>query len=298
MKTNNLKHKILCKDAEGNNMEIDIRLNDECKNGREDFAITGTIYQKDKPKTDRWHIAGGCIHDDILKVRPDLKIFIDLHLADWQGVPMYAVENGFFHLKNGFNKTKPDENTFVDEFCDYYRISKAQYDVLSKSQNKLQYALSLQNLGILTQWEAQAKAAIKLLESMTGLEFNPIGTKTNYNYPSDNQLQEEADRVKNGYYSAEKIKEREDAKIQTVLDDLVKDRDKGIEKVQLEFDVKKQVLLNGGVEALENCIFYTHSKTLSFNWRGYDMISDLKYNQLLEKLVLPDGIKVENKKEK
>ena len=40
--TNNLTHRINTNDLEGNPLEIDIRLNDECKNGHEDFAITAT----------------------------------------------------------------------------------------------------------------------------------------------------------------------------------------------------------------------------------------------------------------
>lgn len=37
---------------------ITIRLDDECKNGKEDFAITGDIYEAHKPKIDRYHLSG------------------------------------------------------------------------------------------------------------------------------------------------------------------------------------------------------------------------------------------------
>jgi hypothetical protein len=41
---------------------------------------------------------GGCCHDEILKHWPDLAPLVNLHLSDIDGIPMHALENGFFHL--------------------------------------------------------------------------------------------------------------------------------------------------------------------------------------------------------
>lgn len=104
--TNDLRHTIDTQDKNGNIMRIRIRLNDECKNGHQDFAITADIWEKGKLRTDRYWIMGGCCHEEIIATRPDLKIFVDLHLCDYKGIPMHAVENGFYHLREGFNDAK------------------------------------------------------------------------------------------------------------------------------------------------------------------------------------------------
>lgn len=49
---------------------ISIRLSDPCNNGHDYFAITADMYKPGtKTFTDRNWIAGGCLHDDILKVK-------------------------------------------------------------------------------------------------------------------------------------------------------------------------------------------------------------------------------------
>src|SRR6187431_1139451 len=105
--TNDIRFKI-SKTIGKETIYVSIRLNDECKNGHQDFSITGNLYEADKPKIDRYNICGGCIHDEIIKFYPEFKQFIDLHLSDYEGIPMYAVENGFYHLTQGFNNTKPN----------------------------------------------------------------------------------------------------------------------------------------------------------------------------------------------
>lgn len=298
MQTNSIKHKIETTDKKGNQMTITIRLNDECKNGHQDFTITANIYEKDKPKTDRYFIAGGCCHEEILKARPDLKIFVDLHLCDYLGIPMHPTANGLYHLKNGFNDTPIDSPNFRAKYCDYYRITGNQYDVLKTSKNQVQYYLNIVKLKVLDQWKTQADKAIKLLEEITGTTFVIDSKKSHLHEPTKEQIQEELDRQKTGYYSPKSEATRAAAKQLEVLAKLEAEWNKEVNKANEEFDVKKQVLFIGGEKALNNCIYYNHSRTLSFNWRSYDKISDELYTKIANAIKLPDGVQIENKQGK
>lgn len=41
---------------------------------------------------------GGCCHDIVLKMRPDLQPLVNLHLSDLDGAPMHAFENAVYWL--------------------------------------------------------------------------------------------------------------------------------------------------------------------------------------------------------
>jgi hypothetical protein len=56
-----------------------------------------------------------------------------------------------------------------------------------------------------------------------------------------------------------------------------------------------QVFEIGGEKAANNCIFYTHTKTLAFNWKSYNMIPESEVNKIMSELKLPEGVKVINK---
>ena len=72
------------------------------------FSITGTLYIREPGiNHDRgWErMSSGAIHEDLLAVCPDdlfVRSMVAMHLADFpSGVPMYAVENGFYHYQRG-----------------------------------------------------------------------------------------------------------------------------------------------------------------------------------------------------
>jgi hypothetical protein len=64
---------------------------------REYFSITADICADSTFRDSKIH-ACGCLHEDITEAAPELKPFIDLHLSTLDGVPMHAVENGFYWL--------------------------------------------------------------------------------------------------------------------------------------------------------------------------------------------------------
>lgn len=95
------------------------------------FSITGEIYHKGKPMTDRNMISCGCVHEDILKVAPELKPLVDIHLSDMDGVPMHAEANGWYWLAKAAGVTQkyePDQapDKCLEIFADHCRISKEE----------------------------------------------------------------------------------------------------------------------------------------------------------------------------
>jgi len=169
MKTNNLIHVIETKDAEGNPMQIKIHLNDECKNGHEDFAITATIWETDKPRNDRGMLAGGCCHADIVKAHPELQIFVNLHLCDFTGSPMFTIGNGYYFLENNIQHLK-------DEF----RLNDDQLNAFKNCYDKQYFEYLIESMNLPQQWQAEANEAIKMLENWTGNTFESKATKKQY----------------------------------------------------------------------------------------------------------------------
>lgn len=73
-------------------------------NSRPYFSVTGTLWTSAagaRSGSDRYYISGGCIHEDITAAFPELAPVVALHLADDDGAPMYAVENGWYYMQQG-----------------------------------------------------------------------------------------------------------------------------------------------------------------------------------------------------
>lgn len=281
MKTNNLTFKT-SKQIKGGRIEVDIRLNDECKNGHQDFAITGSIYEHPTSKAERYLAGCGCIHEDIEKHFPEFKTFINLHLCDYKGIPMHCVANGFYHLKSGF--VSLGDKTQKQYFCDYYRVTALQYDTLVTSENQLEYAIHLKDLGVLSQWEKEANKAIKQLEELTGNDFDPDSERTQYNEPDPEAVAEFKKKKSEGYYTpekkAERAKQKREEDINKHLAKISNACQEEVDKAENEKRVKtwmvKHLLKLNKKYAKQNrftpdynfnnWIHYTHTNTITFNW--------------------------------
>lgn len=243
---------------DGRQFEITIRLDDECHNGHQDFSITGSIYEKEKVKIERNRIGGGAIGDHVAEAFPELAIFNDLHLCDYAGIPMYAVENGFYHVKRMGSA----------EFCKYFRCTETEYNTLKEAENTTHFAMMLCASNILQRWSEQAQKAIAMLEEMTGEKFVNTSHKSNFNRPTEEQKNEFERLTKEGYFTAEQKEQRKKEKIEGKIQELKMDLDKKITSMTLEFDIKSAVLRAG--LAVDNFIFYNHIKKGVFNWLDYE----------------------------
>jgi hypothetical protein len=74
-------------------VQVDVRFDDECRNGHETFSITGQTWRDGRED------CCGCIHDIIAEVFPELAHLIKWHLVSTDG-PMHYVANTCYFASN------------------------------------------------------------------------------------------------------------------------------------------------------------------------------------------------------
>lgn len=265
METNSLVYKIE-KQSKAFDAVIKIKLNDECKNGHQDFSITANLYEHNAVKTDRNCIGGGCCHDDILKIAPEFKQFVNLHLCDKDGIPMYASANGYYHITVGFDNTTDQK----EKFCEYYRVTPLQYEILKQTSSADEYGFTLVKLGIVNRWKTEAKEAIKELERLTGDTFINDSKKSNLGLTPE-RLTELEKQDKEGYFSTENIAQRESEKLAKLKSNKIAEIEAEYNKAW-EIAEKRKAIQMFVVENIltDNIIFYTGSNEVNFNWKTYE----------------------------
>lgn len=273
-------------------LTVSIRLNDECKNGYSDFAITADLQEKRGNGRFYWS-AGGCLHAEIAKHFPEFQLFIDLHLSDQQGRPVYSVANGFYHLQNS---TK-------DVVMNYLRISETEYNELFKAEDEIYFSFLLEQIGIVDRWKAEADHAKKQLEQLTGLSFYCEDARSNYTPLKVEVKNKLLQKIENGYYTSKKIQARKDQAKQKAFEkkrnDLIMSKNKDIKKIEDDFIVKLYVFDFG--LPIDNFIYYNHTNTGVFNWKNSPYNSSItgeQFNNFIKDLdysKLPEGIKFELK---
>lgn len=79
----------------GATISVELRFDDECKNGRKSFAITAEIRRPRQRDVE----ACGCLHDEIARYFPELAHLIPWHIVD-EGGPLHYVANTCYHASN------------------------------------------------------------------------------------------------------------------------------------------------------------------------------------------------------
>ena len=108
-------------------LEVHVRYDDQCGNGHNSFAITGTFYERDRQPGERpikhvgtgknvWPSTCGCIHDLIAEHAPGLAKYIKWHLCGSDG-PMHYIENSkYWAGKRGWRDGKKDSPPNLEHF--------------------------------------------------------------------------------------------------------------------------------------------------------------------------------------
>lgn len=295
METNTLKYTVVKSFREkGITYKVitTIKLHDECKNGTCSWSITGILQQK-KGNGRFYDIGHGCIHEEILKASPKLKMFVDLHLCDWRGTPLYPVENGYYFLQKDKNQAK-----------EYLRVTDEEMGILSKCDNKEYFKYQLFALGIVERWQAESKKAIQTLEELTGdVWVNPYKeSEERHRFVlSDEEREEMEGKILSGYYTESAIQERQEAKriaeIEKRKNEVIKTFEKRINKATKEKDVKLAILGAGLLS--DNYLYSVEGNNVVFNYYSYhDKVTEEEYNNMLKNIdysLLPEGIKFEFK---
>lgn len=295
MKTNTLKYTVVKSFREkGITYKVitTIKLHDECKNGTCSWSITGILQQK-KGNGRFYDIGHGCIHEEILKASPKLKMFVDLHLCNWRGTPLYPVETGYYFLQKDKKQAK-----------EYLRVTDEEMEILSKCDNKEYFKYQLFALSIVERWQAESKKAIQALEELTGdVWVNPYKeSEERHRFVlSDEEREEMEGKILSGYYTESAIQERKEAeriaKIEKRKNEVIKTFEKRINKATKEKDVKLAILGAGLLS--DNYIYYVEGNNVVFNYYSYhDKVTEEEYNNMLKNIdysLLPEGIKFEFK---
>lgn len=265
---------------------IRIALESIGNNRRYSFSITGDYI-------DDHFDAGGCIHELIEEFFPEYSIFIPLHSCDSHGASICAVENGMFNITR----------MSVNDFCKTYRIKYEEYIHLkyaAEDKDGLYYRYLLYAIGIEDRWREEAKRAICMLEELTNKKF--VDEYKNYNIPvlTDKTKEEMQNKIHNGYYSIEQIKERMSKRKSAVLDKCKKEaiasHAKAIEKAEEELKVMLYAINKGiptnhlyyhsNIKEGHFCEKYSSTEEFRVTKEMFDeFVKNLDYSQL------PEGIK-------
>lgn len=157
------------------------------------FVVGAEIGRPDARDCD----ACGCLHEDVLKLWPELAPIVALHLSDSDGKPMHAEANSWYELaghyggadekyhagnskrRYGGQYREPTPEECLVNFARYVRIPLEQARELAQQWARPDdWASSRQWFkqwieAQLPRWAAEAEAGCQLLDKLTAEGFNP-----------------------------------------------------------------------------------------------------------------------------
>jgi hypothetical protein len=289
-----------------------IRLDDKCGNGHAHFSVTADIYEQ--REKDKWVDAGGgCCHEHILKIWPELAPLVALHLSDQDGVPMHAAGNAFYwfagmhadglgqeyHGGSGRDGKSAEECRRI--FAEHIRATPEQVDGITASNPRTAQELQavLENMDFPAQWKREAQAAIAEIARRAGDEsiVATWGAHTP-SRPSWQPLTPEtreaiAQRRASGYYDPEQVAARDAEKARAHVEkrraEILKDYAGAERKAAMRRDIDLELLRVG--QDGGNWIYYDHTGELTANWTTTKpIITKAEFDAVTQALSLPAGI--------
>lgn len=291
MKKNELKYKETKKIGENTFIDVEIGLRYIKENGYSYFYAVGDVYELKRVRKEI--ISSGCIHEEILKYFPEFKTFVQLHGNSSYGMPMHMLSNIKFYIDN--NK--------IDEICRYLGISDVMAKELICWGEEIDYIkYFLEENDIIYHLRSKANKAIKMLEELTGYEFDNPDVLGIYDYmPLDNDTKEKIKKMhENGYFTMDNVIKRRDEKIKDLnLKFLEKEKMK-LEKEKREIDNEIKVLeylFDEGI-SLNNHAYLRSVNVLAINLfkNRENAMSEEDYKRFLDSVdysKLPKGIEFE-----
>ena len=272
-------------------LKVTIRLNDECKNGHEDFAITAELFDI-TPKGERWS-AVGCLHDEIARFFPEFAPFIALHLCNHEGVPMHGIANGFhwfsglfadglgqpYHPGAGSGaKTAEQCRAIVRDHLHTDEVT-INTIIAAMPRTKEEFSFVLENLGMRERWKNEALAAIAQLEALatkdgTRPRFVSQATRNTWEPLTDQQRKQIEERQASGYYNPDQVAAR-DAEARAALR---ADREKALRAEhakktnEINGDLARSLYYLDTTHQGKNLIFYPHTNTIQANWTSTEKL--------------------------
>lgn len=214
-------------------IDVEIGLRYIKENGYSYFYATGEKYNLNGGIKNVFE--SGCIHEEILKYFPEFKIFVHLHGNSSYGMPEYMLSNLKFEIDNGkiaairrtlgISEEMANEITCWGEEIDYIKYFLEENDIIYHLRSK-------------------ANKAIKMLEELTGHEFDNPDILGIYDYiPLSKDAKDHIKKLhEKGYFTMDNVLKRRNEKIREIQMRRVESEKKKLESEKKEIDNEIQVL--------------------------------------------------------